>query len=281
MQPIVNHNEFWIVFFIAFMVVGSFFVMNVFVGVVIDNFNTIKAKLGGDFLLTPEQKKWMETQQSAKRIGPIRILKPPPQRVRRLCFTIVQTHYFERFIMSCILVNTLLMGAHHFGASTQQLHATTLVSDLNTCVFAVEAAMKLMAYGRAYFEDRWNQFDLFVVVGTLVGTVVQAFASSSVWTLTMVVRLTRVARIFRLVESSSSIRAILSTLYISLPGLGNITSILFLILFVYSTMGVQLFAKVALSSDIDTHANFQSLAGASSSCCVLQRASRGTIACTI
>ncbi|GMF40780.1 unnamed protein product [Phytophthora lilii] len=74
----------------------------------------------------------------------------------------------------------------------------------------------------------------------------------------MLVRLVRVARIFRLVESSSSIRAILSTLYISLPGLSNITSILFLILFVYSTMGVHLFAKVALTSNIDAHANFQS-----------------------
>ncbi|EGZ10885.1 hypothetical protein PHYSODRAFT_337659 [Phytophthora sojae] len=258
MQPIANNNELWIVFFIVFMVVGSFFVMNVFVGVIIDNFNTMKAKLGGDFLLTPEQKKWMEAQKSATRIGPIRILKPPPLSVRRLCFTVVRTHYFEGFIMSCILVNTLLMGAHHFGESTSQLRATTVVSDLSTSVFAAEAAMKLLAYGSAYFEDRWNQFDFVVVVGTLVGTIVQAIASSSVWSLTMVVRLIRVARIFRLVESSSSIRAILSTLYISLPGLSNITSILFLILFVYSTMGVHLFAKVAMTSNIDAHANFQS-----------------------
>ncbi|KAE9057974.1 hypothetical protein PF010_g31170, partial [Phytophthora fragariae] len=258
MQPIVNHNEVWIVFYIAFMVVGSFFVMNVFVGVIIDNFNTMKAKLGGDFLLTPEQKKWMEAQKSATRIGPIRILKPPKQQLGRLCFTIVRTRHFETFVMSCILVNTLLMGAHHFGESTQQLQATTIVSDLSTSVFAVEAAMKLLAYGRAYLEDRWNQFDLVVVVATLVGTIVQAFASSSVWTFTMAVRLVRVARIFRLVESSSSIRAILSTLYISLPGLSNITSILVLILFVYSTMGVHLFAKVAMTSNIDAHANFQS-----------------------
>ncbi|GMF38767.1 unnamed protein product [Phytophthora fragariaefolia] len=258
MQPIVNNNELWIVFFIVFMVVGSFFVMNVFVGVIIDNFNTMKAKLGGDFLLTPEQKKWMQAQKSAQRIGPIRILKPPPQRIRRVCFTIVRSHHFEGVVMSCILVNTLLMGAQHFGESTQQLYATTIVSDISTSIFVVEAAMKLMAYGRAYFEDNWNRFDFFVVVGTLIGTIAQMFASTSLWTLTMVVRLIRVARIFRLVESSSSIRAILSTLYISLPGLSNIMSIVFLILFVYSTIGVHLFAKVAMTSNIDAHANFQS-----------------------
>jgi voltage-dependent calcium channel L type alpha-1D len=258
MQPAVNHNELWIVFFIVFMVVGSFFVMNVFVGVVIDNFNTMKAKLGGDFLLTPEQKKWMEAQKSARRIGPIRVLKPPPQRIRRVFFTIVRTHHFEVFVMSCILVNTLLMAAHHFGESHTQHYATLIVNETSTAIFAVEAAMKLVAYGRAYFQDQWNQFDFFVVVATLLGTIVQAFGTSAVWTLTLLVSLLRVARIFRLVEFSSSIRAILSTLYISLPGLTNITSILFLILFVYATMGVHLFAKVGLTSNIDTHANFLS-----------------------
>ncbi|KAE9356075.1 hypothetical protein PF008_g3766 [Phytophthora fragariae] len=257
MQPIVNHNEVWIVFFIAFMVVGSFFVMNVFVGVIIDNFNTMKAKLGGDFLLTPEQKKWMEAQKIAKRVGPIRILKVPAQPVRRICFSIVRNHYFEGFIMTCIVANALLMAAQHFGESTQQLKTTYVVSELSTVIFALEAAMKLMAYGRAYFDDNWNRFDFSVVVGTVICTVVQVLVANSIWTLTMLVHLMRVTRIFRLVESSSSIRAILSTLYIALPGLSNISSILFLILFVYGTVGVHLFAKVALSSDIDAHANFQ------------------------
>lgn len=32
-------------FFVAFIVVGSFFVLNLFVGVIIDNFNTLKKKV--------------------------------------------------------------------------------------------------------------------------------------------------------------------------------------------------------------------------------------------
>lgn len=32
-------------FFIAFIVVGSFFVLNLFIGVIIDNFNTLKKKV--------------------------------------------------------------------------------------------------------------------------------------------------------------------------------------------------------------------------------------------
>lgn len=42
MQPIRDNAPGWVFFFIAFMIVGSFFVMNLFVGVVIDNFNRMK-----------------------------------------------------------------------------------------------------------------------------------------------------------------------------------------------------------------------------------------------
>ena len=40
------------IYFIAFMIVGSQFIINLFVGVVIDNFNTIKEKeeLGNMFV---------------------------------------------------------------------------------------------------------------------------------------------------------------------------------------------------------------------------------------
>ena len=42
LQPQENANVYIVAFFIAFMVMGSQFIINLFVGVVIDNFNTIK-----------------------------------------------------------------------------------------------------------------------------------------------------------------------------------------------------------------------------------------------
>ena len=39
-------------FLIFFMLFGSFFVTNLFVGVVVDNFTNMKEKLGEDFLLS-------------------------------------------------------------------------------------------------------------------------------------------------------------------------------------------------------------------------------------
>jgi hypothetical protein len=52
MQPKNNNNMWYVIYFIAFMIIGSQFIINLFVGVVIDNFNTIKEReeLGNMFV---------------------------------------------------------------------------------------------------------------------------------------------------------------------------------------------------------------------------------------
>lgn len=61
MQPKYNNNVIAVIYFAAFMVVGSQFVINLFVGVVIDNFNSIKEKEElGNLFVTDDQRKWIE-----------------------------------------------------------------------------------------------------------------------------------------------------------------------------------------------------------------------------
>lgn len=49
-------------FFISFIVVGNFFLLNLFVGVVISTYNREKEVMGKDFLLTSKQKKWLHNK---------------------------------------------------------------------------------------------------------------------------------------------------------------------------------------------------------------------------
>jgi hypothetical protein len=52
MNPQPEHNFTWIIFFIFFVILGAFFIMNLIVGVVIDNFNIEKNIELGDAFLT-------------------------------------------------------------------------------------------------------------------------------------------------------------------------------------------------------------------------------------
>lgn len=56
MQPIANHHESWTLFFIAFIFLGSFFFIQLFIGVVIENFNRMKETLDGTRLLSCSQR---------------------------------------------------------------------------------------------------------------------------------------------------------------------------------------------------------------------------------
>ncbi|KAK1934630.1 Sodium channel protein 1 brain [Phytophthora citrophthora] len=258
MQPIRDNNMWWAAFFVVFMMFGSFFVVNLFVGVIIDNFNKMTDTLGGTFMLTSEQKKWMKAQKAAAQVGPQRILIPFKHPVRRKIFYFVRHPRFEWFIMICIITNMLLMSSQYYGQSTIQSKAVSICNEIFAAIFTLEAVLKIVAFGFAYLEDNWNRFDLFVVLGTLASIVLEALTTARLRVLAMVVRVFRVTRVVRLVKASQGIRHILLTLYLALPGLSNVTSILFLLLFIYTTMGIQMFAKVGLGDNIDHHANFQS-----------------------
>lgn len=51
-EPGQNENTVYALFFISFIVTGNIFIMNLFVGIVIDKFNRLKEKMSGYLLMT-------------------------------------------------------------------------------------------------------------------------------------------------------------------------------------------------------------------------------------
>merc|ERR1719258_875599 len=94
MQPIRDHNEApWVTFWIMFIIMGSFFVINLFVGVVCDTFNEMKSQLGGLFLLTDRQKEWVSMRKKINTLGAyirnVILKKVPTNPLRRKIFYLV------------------------------------------------------------------------------------------------------------------------------------------------------------------------------------------------
>lgn len=51
-EPIKNYSQIKGLFYVFFIIVGNFFILNLFVGVVISNFNREKERIGNDFILS-------------------------------------------------------------------------------------------------------------------------------------------------------------------------------------------------------------------------------------
>ena len=49
-QPVYEDNLYMYIYFVIFIIFGSFFTLNLFIGVIIDNFNQQKKKIGLLFL---------------------------------------------------------------------------------------------------------------------------------------------------------------------------------------------------------------------------------------
>lgn len=98
------------------MVIGALFVLNLFVGVIIDNFNKIKEseEIGGKgLLITENQRKWIEIQHIMLRKS-LKFKTPEPKaKWRKFIYEIVNHSYFEIFIMACIMLNTIVMAMRY------------------------------------------------------------------------------------------------------------------------------------------------------------------------
>ena len=64
MNPVTNKTPFMAIYFVIFMIFGSQFILNLFVGVIMDNFNKIKDKEElGSLFVTDEQRSWIDAHK--------------------------------------------------------------------------------------------------------------------------------------------------------------------------------------------------------------------------
>lgn len=258
MQPIRDNNELTVFFFIGFMIIGSFFVMNLFVGVVIDSFNNVRHEKDGDkVFMTAEQEEWANTQKVIMKIKPMRYDPVPEEPLKKKAYLIAKAPSFEMGIMGCILLNSLVLGLQFFGQPDAYSLCLDIINYLFALIFTFEAVLKIYAFGfKKYIEDSWNIFDFTIVIGTFVGILVSVTTSTNVGPIASVVRIFRVGRIFRLINSAESLRQLFNTLITSLPSLTNIGGLLFILFFIYAVCGVQLYAKVEQLDNVTPQANF-------------------------
>lgn len=92
-QPIRETNIYMYLYFVFFIIFGSFFTLNLFIGVIIDNFNEQKKKAGGslEMFMTEDQKKYYNAM---KKMGNKKPLKAIPRPRVSYIFWIIM-YYFE------------------------------------------------------------------------------------------------------------------------------------------------------------------------------------------
>jgi hypothetical protein len=251
-----EYNTFAAFYYIWVQIVFAFLMLNVFVGVVIDNYNKMKEESEGSALLTDGQKLWVETMKLALSSNVPERMKPPNEEWRMRFFKIVEATWFEVMIMGFIMSNTILLSFRFAYQGSVWETAIETGNLIFAIIFLIEAILKLIGLGpNQYFKQNWNRFDFTLVVLSFVGKIfdVGQFAT--------LLRVARVARIFRLVRRNKGLLNLFKTLIYSIPSLGNVFAILLLIFFIFSCLFMNLFAGVKEGDFITGHSNFNSFGG--------------------
>ncbi|GAA6214561.1 sodium channel protein type 4 subunit alpha A-like [Lates japonicus] len=262
-QPSYEINLYMYMYFVIFIIFGSFFTLNLFIGVIIDNFNQQKKKINKDIFMTEEQKKYYDAMKKLGSKKPQKPIPRPTNLIQGMVFDFISQQFFDIFIMVLICLNMVTMMVETDDQSAEKEDFLFKVNVAFIVVFTGECVLKLFALRQYFFTNGWNIFDFVVVIlsiaGTMLSDLIEKYFVSP--TLFRVIRLARIGRILRLIKGAKGIRTLLFALMMSLPALFNIGLLLFLIMFIFSIFAMSNFAYVKKEAGIDDMFNFETFGG--------------------
>ncbi|XP_039655694.1 voltage-dependent L-type calcium channel subunit alpha-1D isoform X8 [Perca fluviatilis] len=258
MGPIYNYRIEISIFFIIYIIIIAFFMMNIFVGFVIVTFQEQGEKEYKNCELDKNQRQCVEYALKAR---PLRRYIPKNPYQYKFWYVVNSTG-FEYVMFVLIILNTLCLAIQHHGQSHLFNYAMDILNMVFTGVFTVEMILKLIAFKpRNYFADAWNTFDALIVVGSVVDiaiTEINNTEDSARISITFF-RLFRVMRLVKLLSRGEGIRTLLWTFIKSFQALPYVALLIAMLFFIYAVIGMQVFGKIAMvdGTQINRNNNFQ------------------------
>uniref|UniRef100_A0A8C0K376 Calcium voltage-gated channel subunit alpha1 H n=1 Tax=Canis lupus dingo TaxID=286419 RepID=A0A8C0K376_CANLU len=247
-QPVPNHNPWMLLYFISFLLIVSFFVLNMFVGVVVENFHKCRQHQEAEEARRREEKRQRRLERK-RRKAQRRPYYADYSPTRRSIHSLCTSHYLDLFITFIIGVNVITMSMEHYNQPKSLDEALKYCNYVFTIVFVFEAVLKLVAFGfRRFFKDRWNQLDLAIVLLSIMGITLEEIEMNAALpinpTIIRIMRVLRIARVLKLLKMATGMRALLDTVVQALPQVGNLGLLFMLLFFIYAALGVELFGRL-------------------------------------
>ncbi|KFU91148.1 Voltage-dependent L-type calcium channel subunit alpha-1S, partial [Chaetura pelagica] len=281
--PIYNYRVEIAMFFIIYIILIAFFMMNIFVGFVIVTF---QEQGENEYKNCELDKNQRQCVQYALKARPLQRYIPKNPYQYQIWY-VVTSSYFEYLIgwMCCGLTWLLLPSPQHYNQSAEMNHISDILNVAFTIIFTLEMILKLMAFkAKGYFGDPWNVFDFLIVIGSIIDVILseidemppclpkgispccpprlllcpQDSDDNSRVSITFF-RLFRVMRLVKLLSRGEGVRTLLWTFIKSFQALPYVALLIVMLFFIYAVIGMQMFGKIAMvdGTQINRNNNFQ------------------------
>ena len=137
-----------------------------------------------------------------------------------------------------IIAAGILVGIQTYHAyATRNREILELLDSVILWIFVAEVVIKMLAEGKKpwnYFKNGWNVFDFLIVAAAFL-----PFGGSSITLL----RLLRLLRVLKLISALPKLQMLVSALLKSIPSMGYVSLLLFILFYIYAVIGVFIFGQ--------------------------------------
>lgn len=255
-------------FFLTLVIVCSYFLLNLTVAVMLDNFKRLNKDQTHEFIQKYENNR-MRVQQlkdintileaknssmsSHRKLGQYiknKCFRIPVKRpcttgeksrygykIRVISWQIVHIPLFSQFIFLLIILNTLILASDSYPEPEYNLIGET--TYYFTALFTIESILKLVGLQFKQFKkDPFNIFDLMIVLASLT----ELMLSESNTGIISAMRAFRLIRLFKLARSNHTLKCLLDSIAQTIAAIGNFLVLLAIFIYVFALLGMSMFA---------------------------------------
>ena len=144
---------------------------------------------------------------------------------------------FQFSVVTIIILNAILIGATTYKLDPLFLEIIHFLDYVITIFFVIEILIRFIGepIKSNFFKDGWNIFDTIIVTISLI-----PIPNNSSF---LVLRLLRVFRVLRLISVIPELKQIIEAILQSIKRVFFVSLLLFIILYIYATMGAILFSE--------------------------------------
>ncbi|WP_296833241.1 ion transporter [Thiomicrospira sp.] len=145
---------------------------------------------------------------------------------------------FEWFVISVIVLSSVVIGAKTYDISPNVLNLLAFLDVTVTLFFLLEILVRMAAERRFwdFFKKGWNIFDFTIVVVSLIPINDSEYA--------LLARMLRLFRVLRLISFIPEMRVLVNALLIAIPRIGYVALLMFVIFYLYAVVGSFIFAPI-------------------------------------
>uniref|UniRef100_A0A3P8VJK9 Voltage-dependent N-type calcium channel subunit alpha n=1 Tax=Cynoglossus semilaevis TaxID=244447 RepID=A0A3P8VJK9_CYNSE len=187
------------------------------------------------------------------------------RKEKRIRFTIrrlVKSQSFYWTVLCLVGLNTLCVAIVHYDQPEWLTYALYLAEFVFLGLFLVEMSMKMYGLGpQNYFHSSFNCFDFGVIIGSIFEVIWAAIKPGASFGIS-VLRALRLLRIFKVTKYWNSLRSLVVSRLSSMKSIISLLFLLFLFIVVFALLGMQLFGGQFNFEDETPTTNFDTFPAA-------------------